>query len=254
MYFDRRKYKSFALKQLNGRWGLPIFISIIVIAISSIIDIPQIDRTKNTLNIFRDYWNYLLSINPDEIDNQIILKYYHELKDSMGSFLSRILESLLIGGVTTIFSVATLNFYLPMSKSPEKVPLSAFFEGFADWWRAFLGYAWYLLWTTLWRLLFVIPGIIKGYAYSQMFNLIAEYKNLSVTKAMDISKVITQGHKWELFVLDLSFLGWEILCAFSLGIGLIFLVPYMKMTYINAYHALLKDAIESGKITMEDLQ
>ena len=64
---------------------------------------------------------------------------------------------------------------------------------------------------------------------------------------------ITKGHKWDLFVMSLSFLGWEILSLFTLGILQLWLSPYKNMTYINAYHSLMKEAIESGRLKPEDL-
>ena len=84
--------------------------------------------------------------------------------------------------------------------------------------------------------------------------LVAENPELSVTKALKISKEITKGHKMDLFILDLSFIGWEFLCLFTAGIGYLWLVPYINMTKTNAYHALLKEAVSSGNITVEDLK
>ena len=69
---------------------------------------------------------------------------------------------------------------------------------------------------------------------------------------MRISIEITKGHKWDLFVLSLSFLGWSILSLFTLGILQYWLTPYMNMTYVNAYHALMKEALEDGRIKPED--
>ena len=53
--------------------------------------------------------------------------------------------------------------------------------------------------------------------------------------------------------MGLSFLGWMTLCAFTLCIGYLWLVPYMEMSYVNAYHAMLKEALETGRIKPEDL-
>jgi uncharacterized membrane protein len=86
-----------------------------------------------------------------------------------------------------------------------------------------------------------------------MFYIIAEYKEVSISKAMRISIEITKGHKWDLFVMYLSFLGWAFLSVFTLGILNFWLLPYMNMTYVNAYHALMKEALESGRIKPEDL-
>ena len=96
-------------------------------------------------------------------------------------------------------------------------------------------------------------GLIKSIEYSMMFYIVAEYKNISVTKAMKISMIITRGHKMDLFVLALSFFGWILLSCLTLGIGLIFLQPYMELTYVNTFHDLLQEAIEKGSLRLEDL-
>ena len=70
---------------------------------------------------------------------------------------------------------------------------------------------------------------------------------------MRISIEITKGHKWDLFVMYLSFLGWDILSVLTIGILELWLSPYKNMTYTNAYHALIKEALESGRIKPEDL-
>ena len=114
-------------------------------------------------------------------------------------------------------------------------------------------YRWQVLWIVLWMFLFIIPGIVKAFAYSQMFYILAVFKDVSVTKAMRISIEITKGRKWDLFVMYLSFLGWDILSILTCGILELWLAPYKNMTYTNAYHALMKEALESGRIRPEDL-
>ena len=165
------------------------------------------------------------------------------------SFITTIVDMI----VSAILEVAAIGVYIKMSRSPEPVSFSDFIDGFNNWARATLAVLWQFLWVLLWTLLFIIPGIIKAIAYSQMFYIIAEYKDISVTKAMRISMEITKGHKWDLFVLSLSFIGWALLAPFTLGILYFWLKPYMNMTYVNAYHALMKEALESGRIKPEDL-
>lgn len=240
--FERKQYKSFARTQLKGRWSVPVVMTLIVVIISSIFQIPDMVRTLSS----DAFWNLVNSSSTDF--NQIMFEYT-QITNSTSSNVSAIIQVI----VTAIMEVATINLYLQMARSPEKVTLKSFIEGFNNWARALLAALWQTLWVFLWMLLFIIPGIVKAIAYSQMFYLITEYKNLSVTKAMRISMLITKGHKWDLFVLDLSFLGWALLCCLTLGIGALWLEPYMKMTSINAYHAMLKEALESGVLKPEDL-
>lgn len=99
------------------------------------------------------------------------------------------------------------------------------------------------LFTILWTFLFIIPGIVKSYAYSMSFYLLFRQPNLSATEAIEESKKITDGHKMDLFILDLSYIGWYILGIFTLGILWFWIVPqhatartlYFKEIYDNLY-------------------
>ena len=85
---------------------------------------------------------------------------------------------------------------------------------------------WKSLFEFLWSLLFVIPGIIKGIAYSFTPYILAENPNVGYREAIKISMVLTDGRKGELFLLSLSFIGWFILGAITFGIGFIYVIPY----------------------------
>lgn len=95
------------------------------------------------------------------------------------------------------------------------------------------------LFTSLWSLLFLIPGIIKGYEYRMIPYILAENPGIDSKEAFAISKKMMDGNKWNAFVLDLSFLGWSILSAFTCGILAVFYVsPYIHMTNAELYVAL----------------
>lgn len=235
--FERKKYKKFAITQLSGRWTVPVLITLLISIISIVFSLPS------TLSLVNN--GYFQAVLQQDL---IGIQEASEAA-SQTSYLTTIIQMI----VAAILEVAALNVYLKMSRSPEPVTFGNFIEGLNNWARATLAILWQFLWILLWSFLFIIPGIIKAFAYSQTLYIVAEYKEVSVTKAMNISKVITRGHKWDIFVMYLSFIGWDILCLFTLGIGTLWLTPYKNMTYINAYHAILKEAIESGKIKPEDL-
>ena len=95
------------------------------------------------------------------------------------------------------------------------------------------------LYITLWTLLFIIPGIVKSYEYRMMPYLLAENPAMPKEQAFAISKQMMDGQKWDVFVLDLSFLGWNILSIFTMGILSIFYVtPYINMTNAALYESL----------------
>lgn len=90
----------------------------------------------------------------------------------------------------------------------------------------------------LWSLLLVIPGIVKAYEYYFVPYLLAERPELSYREARDISSRMTRGHKWNMFVLDLSFLGWYFLGFLCCGIGMLLVAPYVKATFAQLYQEL----------------
>ena len=91
------------------------------------------------------------------------------------------------------------------------------------------------LFIFLWSLLFVIPGIIKAIAYSQVGFILAENPELEYQEALKRSEDMMRGHKWRYFELQLSFIGWYLLSILTFGIGFIFLAPYLSMTQVAFY-------------------
>ncbi|MCR4947544.1 MAG: DUF975 family protein [Treponema sp.] len=236
--FERKKYKKFALTQLSGRWTVVVLVTLCIFTLSTIFSLPD------TLNLINSgYFTALLSGDMEQIQ---------AAADAYVGSSSNLVEIIQLV-VSAILEVASLNVYLKMSRSPEPVSFSAFLEGLNNWARATLAILWTFLWIFIWSFLLIIPGIIKSFAYSQIFYIIAEYKEISVTKALKISMIITKGHKWDLFVMHLTFIGWDLLCIITLGLALLWVQPYRTMTCTNAYHAMLKEAIEQGKIRPEDL-
>lgn len=94
------------------------------------------------------------------------------------------------------------------------------------------------LYTFLWSLLFVIPGIIKSYEYRMIPYLISENPSLTTDQAFRMSREMTNGEKGKMFVLDLSFIGWYLLGTLALIIGVIFVTPYAEATNAQLYYAL----------------
>lgn len=97
------------------------------------------------------------------------------------------------------------------------------------------------IFTFLWSLLLLIPGIIKGLAYSQTFMLLKDHPEYSVFEAITESRRRMHGYKWKYFLLNLSFIGWGILCVISLGIGFLWLTPYVYTSNATFYQNLIAD-------------
>ena len=105
----------------------------------------------------------------------------------------------------------------------------------------------------LWSLLLFIPGIIKGYQYSMVPYLLAEYPEMTTKQAFEYSKRMTDGQKWDMFVLDLSFIPWYLLSVITCGIVLVFHVaPYVEFTKAELY-AVLKEELALNDIEFASL-
>jgi len=99
------------------------------------------------------------------------------------------------------------------------------------------------LYVFLWMLLFIIPGIVASYRYAMAPFIMAENPGMTASQAIDASKELMDGHKAELFFLDLSFLGWMLLNVFTLGIGSFWLNPYMNAARAAFYRRISRPQI-----------
>ena len=97
------------------------------------------------------------------------------------------------------------------------------------------------VYTLLWTLLLVIPGIIKAYSYSMTFYILRENPEMTAGDAITASQKMMDGHKMDLFLQSLSFIGWAILASITFGIGYLWLIPYIYTAYAAFYETLKKE-------------
>ena len=149
---------------------------------------------------------------------------------------------LLAGFIGTNLAVVFLNLS-DMLADTNDVFASAFngFEG-NNFKPLFINYLLSSIFKFLWGLLLFFPGVVKHYSYAMSPYIVRDYvrsgKDIKATEAIKLSRELMKGHKLDLFVLDLSFIGWEILASMTLGIGYLWLIPYMQTTKANFFHAL----------------
>lgn len=109
------------------------------------------------------------------------------------------------------------------------------FEGFKIFGQALAAYFLILVFTILWTLLFIIPGIIAGISYSMTYFIIVDNPGIESSAAIGLSKEMMRGYKWQYFFLGFRFLGWMLLSMLTLGIGLLWVIPYMNTSYAHFY-------------------
>ena len=193
-------------------------------------------------------------------------KAKEQIKGNIGTLFVMMLIVGLVGGLlnlipgigtiaslllTPAFSISIVRAYLTLTKGGT-IAIGDVFSGFDDFWSAFKVTFFMGLFTFLWALLFYIPGIVKGISYSMAPYILAENKGKAALECINESKAMTNGHKMDLFVLGLSFIGWFLLGAITLGIAYIWIVPYMSATFANAYNS-LKPVVAEEAVEVESV-
>jgi uncharacterized membrane protein len=139
--------------------------------------------------------------------------------------------TLIIGGP---LALGAAIFSLSISRGKE-ARLEQIFQGFQNFATAFVAYLLILLYVLLWMLLLIVPGIIAALGYSMTFYILADNPQMKPEDALHKSKSMMDGYKLKLFYLCLRFLLLAILCILTLGIGFLWLIPYVHVTMAKFY-------------------
>ncbi len=176
------------------------------------------------------------------------LKYMakDQIRGNLGTYFLCYLIYTLIVGASSILVVGPLLLAPPLlmgilmlhmgATRGIKPDLEDMFRGFKMFGKSVLLFLAMGLFIFLWSLLLYIPGIIKAISYMFAPFILAENPEIPVMDAINISKDMTRGYKWELFVLYLSFILWYLLCGVTFGIAYIYVGPYVTATFTNAYN------------------
>lgn len=127
----------------------------------------------------------------------------------------------------------------------NKLTANCFRLSFGNYFKNIAAYLLMCLFIFLWTLLLIIPGIIKALAYSMTPFILKDFPELSVNQAINLSQKMMKGHKFDYFWLGLSFIGWILLGLLTLGIGYIWLIPYMYTSYAAFYEEVKKEYLEN---------
>ncbi len=133
--------------------------------------------------------------------------------------------------------------YLLRIARKETPDVSSLFDGFKDYGRILLTGLLITLYQLLWMLLLIIPGIIKAYSYAMTYYILKDEPELRYNGAIERSMKMMNGHKMDLFLLDLSFIGWYLLCILTLGLGLLLVIPYHYTARAHFYEELKQNEL-----------
>lgn len=206
--------KRQAKQSLKGNWGLVVLLTFILFLINAVL--------PNAIDIIMN-GGFTTRINQDQTS------------------FSADMVSLLVSIVLIPLSVTVYWFYLSLIRN-EQPQISQVFSNLKDIKKFLkllgLSFLQHLL-VFLWSFLLVVPGIVKALAYSQSYYLLRDHPEYSVIQAITESRMRMKGYKWKYFLLGLSFIGWGILCLFTLGIGLLWLIPYIATSIATFYNELI---------------
>lgn len=213
-------YRRLARENLQGNWGLSMGTAAIAWLLGGILIgttfIPQFNFHYRGQEVTLEEW-----VN-------LTLTLIRTFRNSTISFNLLGLAQFIIGGVIQLGYAQ----YLLKQHNRANFEIQDLFTQFDRFKDGFLQKFLRSLYVFLWSLLFIIPGIIKSYSYSMTPFIMAENPDMTASEAIEASKQLMDGHKSDLFILNLTFIGWDLLAALTLNIGHIALNPYK-----NAAHA-----------------
>ena len=230
MYLARH-FRSIARKSLRGFWALTIGVTLVALLLGGGVDFASGSVSGGRItSSYRDSGEYY-SVYIEEPGFSMSRTFLNT--PAISRALAVIVPvvtalaviQLLIGGAIEL-GLKRYNLDLLTRENPPA--FATLFSRFCIWGRAFgLRFMTSLL-AFLWSLLFIIPGIVATYHYALAPYLMAENPDMGVMEAIARSKELMNGNKWRLFCLHISFIGWNLLCVLTLGIGYLWLAPYQN--------------------------
>ncbi len=216
-------YKNSALAALKGNWSPAVLATVVFFLLAMLVVAPsEVPLLTGTLT----------DIQAAAMSGDI---------EGMMGMYSRVMSWSSLGTLLMIFfyTVLFLGFMVAFLKllqnGDDRLTSNMFHVAFKNYWHKVWGMFLMYFFIFLWSLLFVIPGIIKSFSYAMTPYILEENPELSANEAIDHSRAMMKGHKFDLFWLYLSFIGWGILCICTFGIGLLWLAPYMN-TAVAAFY------------------
>ena len=213
-----KEYKNAALAALKGNWAPFVVAVIIMMAFMYVIMGPYLFVYQVSLGM-----------------NQIVI--------SPAFALAAV--ALYILGMPLLTMPLTLGFDYASNRllveGDNRAVGNLFRDSFGHWGRKVWGMFLMNFFISLWSLLLIIPGFIKFYAYALTPYILIDNPEISANQAINLSQKMMKGHKFDMFILHLSFIGWFFLSIFTFGIGLLWLLPYMMTAQAAFYQDVKKE-------------
>ena len=215
-YMTSSELRAVARQNLEGTWGISVGVALVASLLggsmagagSNVNFNFNEDTVRNLPPVF---WSVLLPLV------------------SVAGLLS--LAALILGGTVELGYAR----FLLRQHDRKELQFSDLFSQFERFGTGFAQKFLRILFIMLWTLLLIIPGIVKGLSYAMTPFILEEHPEMTASQAIKASMRLMDGHKMDLFILGLSFIGWQILACLTMGIGFLFLNPYMNAAYAAFY-------------------
>ena len=213
-----QEYKNAALAALKGNWAPFVVAVIIMMAIMYVIMGPYL-------------FVYQVSLGMNQI--------------AISPAFALAAVAVYILGMPLLTMPLTLGFGYASNRllveGDNRAVGNLFRDSFGRWGRKVWGMFLMNFFVSLWSFLLIIPGFIKYYAYALTPYILIDNPELSANQAINLSQKMMKGHKFDMFILHLSFIGWIFLSIFTFGIGLLWLLPYMMTAQAAFYQDVKKE-------------
>ena len=229
LIFSRAEMKQAAKNSLQGRWGVAIACLLLAVYIPSLVIGGITGFASAAMGFAAEAEAYGI----------------YGLISSLDSLFSIAVSILVLGPLSIGYYYFNLRFVRGMEVTAT-MPYRAFSSGCYG--RFLMTYFMMELFIFLWSLLLIVPGIIKSLAYAQTPYILMDHPEMGWKEALKESQRMMDGHKGELFVLGLSFIPWLLLVCVTFGIAMIYVGPYMQVTYTNFYRTLKEEQLEVTRV------
>ena len=235
-----RDFRALARQALAGKWTLAVLTGLVAALLGGSIGSGDAGGTisSRASDVVQDYGWYLDI--PDFV--------YTILFILASLYTIYVIVCLIFGGAVRL-GYAKFNLALVDHKQADFQDIFSQFDRFGS---GFLLNLLTFVFVLLWTLLLIIPGIIAGFSYSMAPYILYENPGMRPYDALRASKDLMKGNKWRLFCLEFSFIGWAILCAFTLGIGYLWLRPYEEAASASFYRQICYERSGGASTSYQD--
>lgn len=240
---NNQEFKSEALAALRGNWGKAVLATLVYVVLVCLVSAPASYQSVKMQSYMQE------NVGP----HASIYDMAAMMQDPAYQLLSK-----RTNGYSSLTSLVSILLVMPLSlgyanamrrllvSGENDLVSNTFRIAFSNYWHKVWGLLWMTILTFLWSLLLLIPGLIKAFSYAMTPFILEDNPELSGVEAIHRSRMMMKGHKFDLFWLWLSFIGWFLLSILTCGIGFLWLVPYMETAQAAFYEEVKADYALNG--------